>query len=618
MPASPPLTRAIPGSVESTPDAPAPIAIWGHLALIPVALGVWAASLPFADVRHLDNYGLLPRLPMTFLLAVGALCVGFVVAVRHRGRPAERLAMLYLVALVLTIYATIPALYAEPRYAFVYKHIAVVHYIEVHGSIDRGIDIYQNWPGFFALNAMLSQVTGVDALRYANWTQVLFPLADLFALRFVFAGLTTDRRRINIALLIFLLGSWVEYGYLAPQSLALFLTLVIMGIVLRWLHPVPGQWHLRVLDTLGRKARAAVPRWTPKVSAPYPAEPEEPAVPTAVAVALVLALTVAIVTSHQLTPFFLVLNLTLLVLGRRCRTWWLPLAVVVLTVGWIALGYDYLADHFPTLLGGNPVANAQTSNHPSPGIASEASRFIALAARALTLAMGVAALVGAWRDHRSGKRQNLVLALAAAPALLISVQSYGGEGVYRIYMFMMPWLAYLAAATFASTEARLGRGRTAALLVGSLLCGTLFLTAYYGLERENYIPRQEVAASEWFDANSPPGSMLMLMIQNDPYPVGPHYDTHLAQYGHYAEDVLTNAAWANPLTKADVGRLHDFVLANGPKTYLSFSPSQIAYAENHGYTQPGTLASFMTEVLASKQFSIVFHQKDVYILRPIV
>ena len=616
MTSSLPLAPAASDRVSSTHAASGPPATWGHLALIPVALAVWAASLPFADVPRLDNYGLLPRLPVTFPIAVGALCLGFVVAVRRRGRAAEQLAVLYLVALVVMLYATIPALYAEPRYAFVYKHLAVVHYIEAHGSVDRSIDIYQNWPGFFSLNAMVSKVTGVDALRYANWTQVLFPLADLFALRFVFGALTTDRRRINIALLIFLLGSWVEYGYLAPQSLTLFLTLVIMGMVLHWLRPDPGQWPLRILETLGWWARAAVPRWAPAASSPYSAEPAAPAVPAALAVALVLGLTVAVVTCHQLTPFFLVLNLTLLVLGRRCRAWWLPLAVVVLTIGWIALGYDYLSAHFPNLIGGDPLANAQTSSHPRPGHGSDASNFIALVARALSGVIAGSALAGAWRDHRSGKRQNLVLALAVAPTLLIGVQSYGGEGVYRIYMFMMPWLAYLAAGTFAGTEARLSRGRTTTLLVGSLLCATLFLTAYYGLEHENYMSRQEVAAAEWFDANAPAGSTLLLMAQNAPYPVGPHYDTHLAQYGHYADDVLSNASWEDPLTKADVGRLHDFVLANGPHTYLSFSPSQIAYAENHGYARPGSLTPFLAQVVASKQFRIVFHQKDVYILRP--
>ena len=609
----------------AVPDPPAwpepvkPLPFRRHLLLIAAALAVWAGSLPFADLARLNGYGLLPRLPVTFLLAVFALCVGFVLAARRSDQVAERIMLLYLVALVVVCYATIPLLYDEPRYAFVYKHIAVIHYIETHGSVDRSIDIYQNWPGFFALNAVISQVTGVDALRYANWTQVLFPLADLFALRFVFSGLTSDRRRIHLALLIFVLGAWVEYGYLAPQSVAFFLTLVILGVILRWLRPDPAEWHQRLLAAVERRVRSLLPRWSRRPDQRTQDEPErsDPAPARAAVIALVLAMSIAIITAHQLTPFFLVLDVGLLVLARRCRTWWLPLAIVALTVVWIGFAYDYLAVHFPTLFGGSPVANVQPSNHPVPGVASDSERFIGSIARGLTLVIGVSALAGAWRDHRLGRRQNVVLALAATPVALVLVQSYGGESIYRVYMFMVPWLAYLAAGLFAGAGVRLPLGRAVALIVGSIVAASLFLTSYYGLEHENYMPKQEVAATEWFDAKTPQGSVLMLMIENHPYPLGGDYDQHLALYGHYAAEVLTDPDWANrPLTSADVGKLHDLVVANAPKTYLMLSPSQIAYAENHGYARPGSLAPFFAELAASKQFEVVFHQEDSYVLRP--
>jgi hypothetical protein len=466
----------------------------------------------------------------------------------------------------------------------VYKHIAVIRYIDVHGSVDRSVDIYQNWPGFFALNAMLARVTGVDPLRYANWTQVIFPLANLAALRFVFGELTSDRRRINIALLIFLFGAWVEYGYLAPQSFAFFLTLIIMGIVLRWLRPDPAR---------------------------------RPEVSTAVAIGAVLAISVAIVISHQLTPFFLVLNLGLLVVFRRCRGWWLPAAVVVFTVLWIALAHDYLSVHFPSLFSGNPFANVKPGNHPVPGAGSSGEQFIALTARVLTLLVALTAAAGAWRDHRTGRRQNLVLALAAAPILLVAVQSYGGEGIYRIYLFMVPWLAFLGSGLFATSDVRLSTRRAISLLAGSLVGGFLFLTAYYGLEHEDYIPPQEVSATAWFDAHSPSGSVLMMLVENHPYPLDANYDEHLARYGHYSVDVLSDPAWVNRrLGEADVAKLHDFVTANGPDTYLCLSPSQIVYAENHGYAPAGSLIPFVEDIVASKQFRVVFQQGDSYLLLP--
>lgn len=617
-----PAATATTEPIGPMPEVSAGPPVGGHLALIVVAVAAWAGSLPFADQAHLDSFGLLPRLPVTFLVAVAALCVGFALAARHRGRTSERLTLLYLAALVLVLYATIPLLYDEPRYPYVYKHIAVIHYIEVHGSVDRTIDIYQNWPGFFALNAVFSQITGIDALRYANWTQVLFPVADLLALRFLFGGLTTDRRRIHVALVLFLLGAWVEYSYLAPQSLAFFLTLVVLGIALRCLRPDPGQWHQRVLDAVSRRARALLPRVSRFAAGPAPLEaagpPQAAPVPVGLAVVLVLAMCTVVVITHQLTPFFLGLDLTLLVLARRCRAWWLPLAVGLLALAWIGLAYDYLAAHFPTLLGGNPFENAQPTNNPHPGPNSAGVRFIANVARLLTLVMVLLALAGAWRDHRAGRRQNVVLALAAAPVLLVLAQSYGGEGVYRIYMFMMPWLAYLAAGLFAGAGARLGRGRTGILAVTTVTCGTLFLTAYYGLEHSNRIQPQEVAATAWFDANAPGGSPLVLMIANHPYPLSGNYDEHLALYGHYAGEVLTDPAWTSRrLTSADVPKLRDLVLANGPNSYLLLSPSQVAYAEDYGYAPAGSLMPFQARVIASEYFQVVFVQEDSYVLRPV-
>jgi len=615
---SPLLAPQVPSfpSPEAPPHAADRASTVRHVLLVVLALALWAASLPFVDLGRLDDYGLLPRMPVTFLLAAGALLAGFVVAARRNDVRAGRLMLLYCVALVVVLYATIPLLYDEPRYAFVYKHLAVIHYISDHGSVDRGVDIYQNWPGFFALNAMLSEITGVDALRYANWTQVLFPLANLLALRFLYGGFTADRRRIHVALLFFLLGAWVEYSYLAPQALALFATLVILGLVVRCLRPDPTQWHQRVLATVGGRVASLTRRGRRSGPAADPDEAPPAPLPPWAAIALVLTLSAVIVTSHQLTPFFLVLNLTLLVLGRRSSGWWLPLAVTALFLAWTVLSWDYLATHFPTLLGGSPAENLQPTKHSSPGPAAAGVQFVGTAARGLSVVLGLLALAGAWCDLRRGKRPFLLLALAGAPATLVFVQSYGGEGIYRIYLFMMPWLAFLAAGVFAPAAARLTLRRASALLGAALVSALLFLTAYYGLEQENHMETQEVAVTQWFDAHAPANSVLMLVIQNHPYPLGGNYDEHLAPYGHYALEVLTDPEWVNrPLTDADVHRLHEYVTGSGPDTYLLLSPAQIAYAENHGYAPAGSLAAFFDRVVASPEFQVVHRNQDSYLLR---
>ena len=76
------------------------------------------------------------------------------------------------------LYATAPLVYPEGRYAWLYKTIGVVQYINVHGHLDDSVDIYQNWPGFFSLASWFGKVAGAsNPVDYAKWAQPLFELA---------------------------------------------------------------------------------------------------------------------------------------------------------------------------------------------------------------------------------------------------------------------------------------------------------------------------------------------------------------------------------------------------------------------------------------------------------
>ncbi len=49
------------------------------------------------------------------------------------------------------------------------------------------------------------------------------------------------------------------------------------------------------------------------------------------------------------------------------------------------------------------------------------------------------------RRLRAGRRDLALAGLVVAPGLAVAVQSYGGEGPYRAFLFALPWLAFLAA-----------------------------------------------------------------------------------------------------------------------------------------------------------------------------
>lgn len=196
------------GLEELTGRRPRDLVGWATAAAPLVALALWWWSLGAIDLARLDDLGLVSVLPATYVAALGVLLVGTVVELT---RPRRRRWVLHLsvVVLVVVLYGPIPILSADPRYAWVYKHIAVTRYITTWGRIDRSIEIYQNWSGFPGLAAYLSAVTGLDAMVWANAAQVFFVSANVLAVRYALRALTLDLRVLTVALWLYVLGDWI-------------------------------------------------------------------------------------------------------------------------------------------------------------------------------------------------------------------------------------------------------------------------------------------------------------------------------------------------------------------------------------------------------------------------
>jgi len=121
-----------------------------RLALLPLSLALWGIGVSRTNINNLDPYGLPAVLSPIFYAGLALLIVSAGIEFSQRLLSPMRLAM-HAVALVVILYGTAPLIYSEGRYAWLYKTIGVTQYVDAHGALDRTIDIYQNWPGFFAL-----------------------------------------------------------------------------------------------------------------------------------------------------------------------------------------------------------------------------------------------------------------------------------------------------------------------------------------------------------------------------------------------------------------------------------------------------------------------------------
>ena len=481
----------------------------------------------------------------------------------------------YLVLLVVVLHGTTAVLYPEPRYTWVYKHFGVIDYIATHGSVNRDVDIYQNWPGFFALNAWFTQISGWKPINYAAWAQVFFELLDVSALVFALRGLTRDRRHIWIAVWIFLWANWIGQDYLAPQAFGFFEGLVVLGLVLRcsqrsWPAHTPVG---RMLSSILTRLQGGSPRKRPDVEGRV-------ALPIGRVAALALGGTcfLADVISHQLTPIILCAAVIVLTVARWCRPVWIPVAMSAVTLGWIALAWPFVSSHFQIL--SFDIPRAQTPTVPTGSTTLGGVGFVRLSELLITgfvLALAFAEAFLQWRDRLL---PIAVLGMAITPFVIGVVQAYGGESTLRAYLLALPWLAFLAASAVLSAARALsirmqrwGRQITLVALTAGLAAPFLF--AYFGQESQNFVSADDVAVNQWYSLHAPAGAVISFTAPNSPTrPDGRYAVMDIADSGSTLTDDV--ALLGHQFRATDLPRVENIMNAQVHATarYLVISPSE--------------------------------------------
>ena len=122
-------------------------------------------GLGLVSVLHISYYAAVAVLTMTFL---GALV---------RRQVSDRVLLGLVVVLVLILFGLTPILEAVPRFAVAWRHVGIAQAILDTGHIDPRIDAYFNWPGFFALAALFTKLTGYkNPISLASGAPIYFNL----------------------------------------------------------------------------------------------------------------------------------------------------------------------------------------------------------------------------------------------------------------------------------------------------------------------------------------------------------------------------------------------------------------------------------------------------------
>ncbi len=584
------------------------------------ALALWALSLRHVALGTMNDLGLVSVLPIPYWAALMTL-VAAIVVLAQRGIARDRLIACYVVALVLVLHATPTILYGSLRYSWAWKHIGIVDYVMRHGGVDPNIaqlPVYHAWPGFFTLNAFLTQAGGLASpLSYAAWAPPVFELLALAPLILLFRTFTTDRRRVWIAVLVYYLTAWVGQDYFSPQAFSFFLYLVVLVVALRLLGATPTRrgGQLQPAERVRRLLHGgAIDR-----------ETLSPASRRALCVAVVLMM-LAIASSHQLTPIMLTVALGVLVAVRVSGPRWLPWVMAAITVAWILwLGRTYVSANMQSIVRAFGALMSNTQNgFVNLQDASVGQQVVDWTDRLLTALVWPAAAAGFWRQWRYGRQETVPVLLALVPVPMLAANDYGGEILFRVCLFALPFLAFLisglfqapepgAAVEYAAVSADAGpqckvvrqRPRPVATLVACLVLAPMFLIAYDGKERMNYFSPSERAASTWLYDTAPRGSLITSINSNYPWAFV-HYEYYDYDFLEYLPPAQRAALVTRPAAV-----LERFLAAGCDRpAYLVLTRSQDVEVRYTASLDPRSVPQISRAVRNDPYFRLVYGNRD--------
>jgi hypothetical protein len=570
-------------------------------------LALWASSLHAIEPRRTTNIGLIGALPASFYAAVALLTASFAFAI---SRP--RLTWLlpaHIGVQVLIFFGTMSFVEYGPRTQSAWRLAGIVDYVTQHHGIDRNIDAFFNWPGYFILQSFITQVSGLEnAVDLARWAPLFFNLAYAPALLVILRTLALRERQVWVGLWLFFAGNWIGQDYLAPQAFGYLVYLTIIALLLRAFPPVVDAAYRRAWRwiPLGPTASHLVPSGPTPPAGAAPREETGLTSPgrRAATIALVLALCASVAPSHQLTPWMIASGTAAISIAQRRFSFGLPVVMVLIAATWVVFfAGPYLSGHFSEVatavgsVGGNVEANL------GKRIGGNAGHLLVVRARVgFTLALMLLAVVGGLRLWRARLPVRTIVALAIAPFLAIALQTYGGEVLLRCYLFSLPFLALAGAAAL---EPLLQPQRSARRLVATLLLLAVafaFLLTRYGNEKMDFFTKEEVTAVEFLYRTAPPGARLVGVTDNVPW--------RFVHYADYDYDHLESS----DVTRARVDSIVNDLKSARQPTYLLITRSQFAAGEILEGWPANTEATLRHRLLKSSQFRVLLQNRDATVL----
>lgn len=517
--------------------------------ILPLLLGAlatacWIWAMPAVRASSYSSYGLGAQVPL--LVVAGVLAtVSVLLALRAGAWWAAWLALLLLV-LARRGYTLWGA--STPLYQWTYRHLGVMDWFTHSGALARDVDVYSNWPGSLALAAWLTQVSELSRFDLAS-AYVIGHHVVLVVFVYVLARAAgLDRGVALLAATLVEITDWVGQDYLAPQSFGLLLAAVVIAGWLASREPAYRAGSLWVA-------------------------------------AIVFT---GITWAHQLTPVWLLAMLLVFVALRIVRPAWVLAPFFGVWAVTIAVNLEALLAH-STGLSLNVLSNSE-GNISSPVSAGQSLTSWAVTALALAL-WGGAAVVSTLRFRR--ERAGVVAAVLAFSPMILLLTGYGGEAIYRVYLYSLLGVAIILAPPLARAL-HAGATRSALAGAGVVLAAVAALQGSLGGWYTALFPPSDVQLAQRLEGAAGNEGVIATPVVGFPREVTWHYvpqvrrDALAVPIWSLENELVTPARTISPTPVTLLTEATRRQMADAPVYVVIAEPMRV-YAEQYGAIPAGGL-----------------------------
>ena len=529
--------------------------VWPVLGLCAAAFAYGVTTIRSAAS---SDYGLLAAASPLYALSILLAGTGFAIAIRLRNFPAAVTATVLMIAV-----QRLPCSIATdtPIYPWTYKHLGVVDYIQHEHTLARGVDIYYAWPGVFAVTAWFSDLTGVSAVAIAQWFTVCFYLG--FALMVYAAARAWGLVPLTAATAMFMVVSlnWVGQDYYSPQATAMIFTVALF-----------------IMVGLSRTKPVGVP--------------------------LTLLLFAALTITHQLTPFWVFVTLSILVFTRTLKPWWIIIPLAAIWLGFVIYNFDEVAKN-STSFSLNILSNTKSAV-PHPGCFGQ--RLTSLGNKFLSISLWAATVVTLEGRRRKKQAFWALAVLALSPFGILFCGNYGNEAIYRVYLYSLLGCSLVLAPVVVTV--------LQSALKHSFFCGLVVVWVAVALSAQGYL-------GSWFanlvvTSDVDESKKLFDQVEFPAYllegaPFWPDRITwRYVNYARFSEDYDLPVIYGNELdgshfnTDEDYKKFRDFIDERlDATTYLVFSEQMARYSGYFGYTPPDAIPNLKARLARDPSWILV-------------